>query len=428
MSGRVYGPELAWIDGVFERDQSISIEGGEIIAIGRDAVTDPLPGIAMIPGFVSTHSHAFQRALRGQGEVFPTGSDSFWGWREAMYGLVESLDRPQLHAACVRAFREMRQAGITCVGEFHYLHHVDGDPFAADEVVLEAAAEVGIRIVLLETCYMCGGIDTPLSPAQAHFETTDLAAFWSQVDALRAAVDGCMQRVGIAAHSIRAVPPESLLTVASEAARRGLPLHLHLEEQRQEIDGCIERYGMTPMALVCQEVTVSPMLTAVHCTHTSAADLEQWLDDGGNVCVCPLTEANLGDGRCDLARIVRHPGSLSIGTDSNARIGMLEEMRWLEYGQRLGREARGIATDADGRMDRVLMDAATSGGARALGMSVGRIATGRLADFALIDLADPQVAGVADEDLAAAPCCGGDNSVIAGTIVNGASPVVRGAT
>ncbi len=427
MSTRVYGPELTWIDGTFQRKQSITVEGGEIIAVGRDAVTDPMPGVAMTPGFVSAHSHAFQRALRGKGEVFPEGSNTFWGWREAMYALVESLKPSQLHAACVLAFHEMRQAGITCVGEFHYLHQIGGEPFAADEVVLNAAAEVGIRMVLLETCYLSGGIDTPLSPAQAHFATTDLGAFWNQVDALREVVDGGMQRVGVAAHSIRAVPPESLGSVASEAARRGLPVHLHLEEQRQEIDACVERYGMTPMALVCQELTVSPMLTAVHCTHTSAADLEQWLDDGGNVCVCPLTEANLGDGRCDLARIVRHPGSLSIGTDSNARIGMLEEMRWLEYGQRLGREARGIATDAEGRMDRVLMDAATIGGARAIGVPAGRIEVGRLADFALIDLTHPQLAGVADEYLAAALCCGSDNSVIAGTIVNGDSQVARGA-
>ena len=198
-----------------------------------------------------------------------------------------------------------------------------------------------------------------------------------------------------------------------------MPLHIHVEEQRQEITACIKKYGKSPMALLNENVEVSPMLTAVHCTHTSASDMEQWISRGGNVCLCPLTEANLADGICDLHRILSQGGIVTLGTDSNARISMIEEMRWMEYTQRLSREERGVCIDADGKMATCLIDAATQNGARSLGIHCGSIEVNKLADFTVLDLTHPQLKSIPRETLPAAICCGSDNSVVARTIING---------
>jgi formimidoylglutamate deiminase len=190
-----------------------------------------------------------------------------------------------------------------------------------------------------------------------------------------------------------------------------------VEEQRQEIEGCLEAHGVTPMALLNDAIDVSPMVTAVHCTHTAAADMEQWLSSGGNVCLCPLTEANLADGICDMHRILKQGGCVSLGTDSNARISMLEEIRWMEYAQRLAREERGVCVGQSGSMAKYLIDAATKNGARCLGIPAGDIAVGKLADFTVIDIEHPQLRGATAETLGTSLCCGADNSVIDRTII-----------
>lgn len=420
MSAVVYEPELAWIDGGFRRGAAICVEDGRISSVGEAKGSgSALAARAMLPGFVNAHSHAFQRAMRGRGETFPEGTGSFWTWREAMYGLVAELDGPTLAATCEQAFGEMLDAGITTVGEFHYLHHDAPGDFAFDEVVLGAAAASGIRIVLLQARYEAAGFGQAMEESQERFRVDDDQQYWGSVDALRESVDGKLQRVGVVAHSLRAVPIDVVVSMAEEAGHRGLPMHLHLEEQRQEVDACVEHHGRRPMELLNEQLAVSPMLTAVHCTHSESGDLEQWIDAGGNICICPLTEANLGDGVAQVSGMTRRGARLCLGTDSNARISMLEEARWLEYGQRLAREARGIAAAPDGRMDTTLIDAATTSGAAALGTRGGRIDVGRDADFALIDLSVPALAGIADEDLAMAIICGAGNAAIAGTIVAG---------
>jgi len=412
----VYNPELALIDGQFLASKSISIEDGRIIAIGDGDNSDKG---AFFPGFVNAHSHAFQRGLRGRGEHFATGGDSFWGWREEMYKLVDKLSVDQFHRLCVQCFSEMRQSGITTVGEFHYFHHDKENDFAMDSAVLEAAKEVGIRIVLLHANYAHGGFDTPLRGGQKRFATKTLDGWWSQVDALAGFVDGTMQRIGTVAHSVRAVEIDAIREIAIGSVQRGMPFHIHLEEQRQEIKACLEAHGVTPMALLNDAIDVSPMVTAVHCTHTAAADMEQWISSGGNVCLCPLTEANLADGICDMHRIVKQGGCVSLGSDSNARISMLEEMRWMEYAQRLHREERGVCMDESGSIANYLIDAATKNGARCLGIPAGEIAIGKFADFTVVDLDHQQLTGVTPETLGASLCCGGDNSIIKKTIISG---------
>ncbi len=411
-----YNPELVWIDGEFTSAKSITVENGLITSIGSGDNSDQG---AFLPGFINAHSHAFQRGLRGRGETFTTGGESFWGWREEMYKFVQELSVDQFRELCVQSFSEMRQAGITTVGEFHYFHHDKVADFAMDKAVLEAAKEVGIRIVLLHAFYAEGGFNEPLSNGQQRFATDDIERWWARVDELSTEVDGTMQRVGTVAHSVRAVDVEAIKEVAVGALHRGMPMHIHLEEQRQEIDACIKAHGVTPMALLNNAIEVSPMVTAVHCTHTAAADMESWISSGGNICLCPLTEANLADGVSDMHRIVKQGGCVSLGTDSNARISMLEEMRWMEYAQRLQREERGVCVDTSGSMANYLIDAATKNGARCLGLPGGEIAVGRFADFTVIDIEHPQLIGATSEALGATLCCGGDNALITQTIIAG---------
>ena len=411
-----YNPELVWIDGTFVANKCIAVENGIITDIGDGDNSDQG---AFLPGFVNAHSHAFQRGLRGKGENFASGGDSFWGWREKMYKLVDELTVDQFQKICVQSYKEMRQAGITTVGEFHYFHHDKETDFAMDKAVLEAANEVGIRIVLLHATYMHSDFDASLSGGQKRFETDSIESWWERVDALSSDVDGNMQRIGTVAHSVRAVDVETIQSISVGSIQRGMPFHIHLEEQRQEIEACIETHGVTPMALLNDAIEVSPMATAVHCTHTAAADMEQWLSLGGNVCLCPLTEANLADGICDMHRIVKQGGCISLGTDSNARISMIEEMRWMEYAQRLHREKRGVCIDQSGSMANYLIDAATKNGARCLGIHGGEIAVGKLADFTVVDLEHSQLASTTPETLGAALCCGADNAVITRTIIAG---------
>lgn len=397
-------------------------DNGRIGAVGalEREPTRRLRGRALIPGMISAHSHAFQRGLRGRGERFPAGAGSFWTWREAMYALVDQLDAAELHRWSVQAFREMLAAGITTVGEFHYVHHPAGrGDFALDRVVLDAAAEAGIRIVLLNAYYRTGGVGRPLVAAQRRFDAISPERYWEHMDHLAVTLDAPGRHLGAVVHSVRAAPPEEIAAVYREARQRGLVFHIHLEEQRREIDDCVAAYGRRPMALLCDALGHAEGVTAVHCTHTEPADMERYLKAGGRVCVCPLTEANLGDGLPNLATVHAAGGRLSLGTDSNARISMVEEMRWMEYGQRLRRERRGPLASPDGGAARTVFDAATVGGAEALGIAAGRIAPGAWADFAAIDLTAPALAGADDATLLDAFVFGAGDAAVSAVCVGG---------
>jgi formimidoylglutamate deiminase len=410
-------------------------DDGRIEDVGRlgvdAAATRRLPGQALLPGLVCAHSHAFQRGLRGRGERFPAGAASFWSWREAMYELAEGLDGAGFERLCLRTFREMRAAGVTAVGEFHYFHHEHQErtrrrgaslDYGLDARVLRAAAAAGIRIVLLETYYRTGGFDQPLAGAQRRFASPSPAVFWEQMDRLAGCLAGPAQTLGAAVHSLRAAPPEDLAAVYEESRRRGLVLHMHVEEQRREIADCLAFYGRRPMQLALATLPAAEGLTAVHCTHTAPEDMERFLEAGGTVCVCPLTEANLGDGLPDLALPYRRRDRLnwlSIGTDSNARISLLEEMRWLEYGQRLRGESRGILRDSGGAVAANLLRAATAGGARALGLPCGELAPGCWADLVAVDLDHPSLAGWEPATLLESLIFGAGDEAIVATAVGG---------
>jgi formimidoylglutamate deiminase len=423
MADRIIAADQIWTGESFETGVQIRIEeDGRIAEVGPLGLTPDLvlKDRALLPGFVSAHSHAFQRGLRGRGERFPAGSGSFWTWREAMYGLVSGLDTDSFESLCLRTFREMRRAGVTTVGEFHYFHHgPEEEGWAFDERVLRAANTAGIRIALLEVFYRTGGIGQPLEGGQRRFATPSREGYWEQMDRLAGLVDPRRQILGASVHSIRAASLEDLHEVYDEARRRDLVFHIHVEEQMREIDDALAFYGKRPMQLLLEALGTATDVTAVHCTHTDPEDMQRFLAYGGIPCLCPLTEGNLGDGIPGLPYVNELGGTLCLGTDSNARISLLEEMRWLEYGQRLATQSRGVLRNDDGHVARTLLRAATQGGAQALGIDAGRIAPGAWADFVAIDLTAPTLAGWEPDTLLDSLIFGAAEEAIAATCVGG---------
>jgi formiminoglutamate deiminase len=415
--------DLTWTGTTFESGIQIRIGmDGRIVEVGKlgAASADRLRDRALLPGFISSHSHAFQRGLRGRGETFPAGTGSFWTWREAMYALVSRLGPEEFQSLCLQTFREMRTAGLTTVGEFHYFHHgPGGDDWSFDELVLRAAAEAGIRIVFIQSYYRTGAVGKPLQGGQLRFHTPSPAEYWEQVDRLAPLLDPRRQTLAASVHSLRAASLEDLREVYDEARRRDLPFHIHVEEQRKEIEETLSVYGKRPMALLLDTLGTATDVTAVHCTHTDADDMQRFVAGGGTVCFCPLTEGNLGDGVAAVPHLRDLNGPICLGSDSNARISTLEEMRWLEYVQRLACERRGVLRNSDGSLARVLLEAATAGGARALGLDAGRIAPGAWADFAAVDLTARTLAGWEPDTLLDSLIFGAAEEAIAGTCVGG---------
>jgi len=423
---KIFQADLTWTGERFESDLQVAIgANGRIEAVGSlgRAPDVRLRNRALLPGMVSAHSHAFQRGLRGRGETFPAGSGSFWSWREAMYGLVGRLEAEEFQTLCWQAFREMRAAGITTVGEFHYFHHretgSDAADYAFDDLVLAAAAEAGIRIALIEVYYRTGAVGQPLEGPQRRFGSPSPEVYWQQMDRLAARLDPRRESLAASVHSLRAASLQDLAAIYDEARRRDLPFHIHVEEQRREIDDVLAYYDRRPMALLLETLGTATDLTAVHCTHTDAEEMDRFLAAGGTVCLCPLTEGNLGDGIAAVPRARPTSGGFCLGSDSNARISMIEEMRWLEYAQRLATETRGVLRDDGGSVARILWRAATTGGAKALGIETGRIEPGCWADFAAIDLEAPSLAGWTPETLLESVIFGATEEVVATTCVGG---------
>ena len=272
-----------------------------------------------LPGFVNAHSHAFQRALRGRTE----GAD-FWGWRESMLDLAEGLSPDQVRSGYVQVYREMLAAGYTVVGEFHYLG------LAEAHAAVEAAAEAGIEIVLLLTAYGRGGLE--------RFRQGSAADYLSQLEEVRATG----VRVGLAPHSVRACPRDWLEELGRYAAAERLPLHVHADEQPREIEECLAEHGLRPIELLAETGCLGPHATVVHATHADAHELDLLAEAGSRVCVCPTTEANLGDGFCPVEEICRRGIGICIGSDSNVRIDPLEELRELEGIARRRTGKRGV--------------------------------------------------------------------------------------
>ncbi|HSJ24679.1 MAG TPA: formimidoylglutamate deiminase [Longimicrobiales bacterium] len=466
-------PDLLYRDGAFHADLALAFDeaDGRITAIkpatevaaaeaaaGGDVVR--LPGRALLPGFVNAHSHAFQRLIRGRTQWRPADASvsDFWSWREAMYAAALALEPDDVYTVSRFCFTEMLLAGITTVGEFHYLHNDPSgrpyaDPAELARQVIRAARDAGIRIRLLNVCYATGGIGQPLGNRQRRFATLDLDAFMATTAALAGdspgdshggSADAPLVTAGVAPHSVRAVPTDWLPALHEFASARDMPFHMHVSEQPAEVDACVAAFGRRPVELLHDAGVLDGRFTGVHATHINDAEVRMLADARAVVCACPATERDLGDGILRAVDLVRAGVGIALGTDSQTIIDMLEEMRLVEYHERLRRLERVVVTlpagavrgaagasrqqgagAAEPRLEPapLLLDMATRQGARSLRLPVGALEEGRPADLVAVDLDHMALAGWTTETLGATLALSAPGDAIADVWVGGRAVV-----
>ena len=394
MTGTTYWCELALLDDGVGADVALTVEDGRFTSTEASVPAPPdairLPGLT-VAGLADAHSHAFHRALRGRTQ---TGSGSFWTWRDVMYRAAERLDPDRYHRLARATFAEMALAGVTVVGEFHYLHHQpDGtpyaDPNAMGEALLAAADDAGIRITLLDTLYLHGGLSadgyTPTEGVQRRYDDGAVDRWTDRVDRLAPSPTG---RIGAAIHSVRAVDPDAMRVAAAWADEHDAPLHAHVSEQRAENAQCLVHHGVSPTGLLRDVGVLGDRFTAVHATHLDEADLAAYAAAAASVCLCPTTERDLGDGIGPSSLLAQAGVPLSLGSDSHATIDLLEEARAVELDQRLRTEGRGVHPAAS------LLAMATVHGHAGLGWDdAGMISVGSRADLVTISLDSVRTAG-----------------------------------
>ncbi|MFE4751171.1 MULTISPECIES: formimidoylglutamate deiminase [Streptomyces] len=414
---QTYWLEHAWLDTHVEPGVALDVSDGRITAVRENTATPP-PGAEILrgltlPGLANAHSHAFHRALRGTVQV---GSGTFWTWREIMYSFADRLTPDTYHALARTVYAEMALAGVTAVGEFHYVHHAPGgtpyaDPNAMGEALIAAAGEAGIRITLLDTAYVSAGFGQPPNHHQLRFSDGSAEA-WAERSSLLKERDHA--RIGAAIHSVRAVPAGQLATVARWAEERRAPLHVHLSEQTAENDACQAAHGCTPTRLLADHGVLGPRTTGVHNTHLTDEDIALLGDSRTGTCMCPTTERDLADGIGPAVALQRAGSPLSLGSDSHAVIDLLEEARAMELNERLRTRTRGHWTAA------ALLRAASADGHAALGwQDAGILEAGALADFTTIALDSVRTAGPV-------PRLGAETAVFAATAADVRHTVVGG--
>ena len=406
-------PDLLFSGGSVLPGAALVVEEGRVAAVGpvpAGAERMELRGCAILPGLVSGHSHAFQRAIRGRTEHRSHPVDDFWSWREAMYAAAEKLSPEDLYAVSLLCFLEMARAGITAVGEFHYLHNdAQGRPYAdpneLDLAVARAAREAGLRTVMLRVAYARSGFGVPENPRQRRFIEGSADEYLRNLGALEKALTGDpLCSVGAAPHSVRACPASWIAEIAAETARRKWPLHLHVSEQVLEVQQCQAEHGLTPPLLLEKLGALTSRTTAVHAVHLSDADIAALSRAQATVCACPTTERNLGDGIIAADKLLAAGARLCVGTDSEVQLSPLEDLRQLDYHLRLQQFQRAVL-DAEqagvGALGAKLYRMGSAGGMRALGLPGGELRAGEPADFIVVDLDDPSIAGASAEDLMA---------------------------
>ncbi|MEE1755945.1 formimidoylglutamate deiminase [Streptomyces sp. SP18CS02] len=445
-----YWLEHAWLGTNVEPGVALDVADGRVSAVRTGVGSPPRGAVVLrgltIPGLANAHSHAFHRALRGTVQV---GSGTFWTWREVMYQVASRLD-PDTYFALARAvYAEMALAGITAVGEFHYLHHAPGgrpyaDPNEMGRALVAAAGEAGIRITLLDTAYLSAGFGEPPNKHQLRFSDGTADAWAERVSLLQdldeadhsgqsgdaagtagtagAAKDGGGVRIGAAIHSVRAVPADQLATVARWADERRAPLHVHLSEQTAENDACLAAHGRTPTRLLADHGVLGPRTTGVHNTHLTDEDIALIGSTATGTCMCPTTERDLADGIGPAVALQRAGSPLSLGSDSHAVVDLLEEARAMELDERLRSRTRGHWTAA------ALLRAATTDGHAALGRpDAGRLEAGALADFTTIALDTVRTAGPLPRLAAETAVFAGSAADVRHTVVGGRHIVRDGA-
>lgn len=369
----------------------LEIADGKVMSVTPDmeALADDQRHAVIVPAMPNLHSHAFQRAMAGMVERRGATQESFWSWRTLMYRFALSMTPEQVEAVAAQLYMEMLETGFGRVGEFHYLHH-DKDGGHYDNIaelaerIAAAASQTGISLTLLPVLYAHSGFggQPPVDGQRRFINSTD--SFSQLLEGCRRAVSGLPDSVvGVAPHSLRAVTPEELIFAAQLAP--DAPLHVHIAEQMKEVEDCIAWSGMRPVDWLLDNADVTNRWCLIHATHMTEAETRGVAERGAIAGLCPITEANLGDGTFSAVEFLKHGGAFGIGSDSNVLIGVGEELRQLEYSQRLAHRARNVIAPANGSTGRTLFDGALAGGASALGTKAG-IAVGNAADFCSLNV------------------------------------------
>jgi formimidoylglutamate deiminase len=384
----------------------------------------------LVPGVANLHSHAFQRAMAGLAERQTHPEDSFWTWRETMYRFAARFTPEMLHAVAAQLYAEMLEAGYTTVCEFHYLHHApDGrpyaDPAAMSRALIAAARETGIRLTLLPVLYTTGGFDgRALGERQKRFGH-DVEAYLRLFDTLRGE-ENAMLRVGCSLHSLRAVPPDAMRTVLA-ALPSDSRVHIHIAEQIGEVQDCLALRNARPVEWLLANADVDARWTLVHATHLTDAETLGVARSGATVAICTTTEANLGDGLFPLRDYLDAGGAWGVGSDSHISMSPIEELRWLEYGQRLITRHRNIAVRSDSSSvgENLLRDAMASA-AQSTGHAIGTLAPGEHADYLVLDTDAPAFAGVQAQDAIDRWIFSGNRNLVRDVVVGGEPLVADG--
>ncbi|UNK49235.1 formimidoylglutamate deiminase [Lysobacter sp. S4-A87] len=392
---------MLWTPDGWQADAGFDIDDqGRIAAVD---VAEPTASASwIVPGIANLHSHAFQRAMAGLAERQTNPEDSFWTWRETMYRFAARFSPELLQAVAAQLYTEMLEAGYTTVCEFHYLHHApDGrpyaDPAAMSRALIAAARETGIRLTLLPVLYMTGGFDgRPLGDRQRRFGH-DLDAYLQLIDTLCAEA-GPDLHIGCALHSLRAVPADAMAAVLT-ALPPAMPVHIHIAEQVGEVQDCLAIRNARPVEWLLDNAAVDARWTLVHATHLTAAEVQGIARSGATVAICPTTEANLGDGLFPLRDFLAAGGRWGIGSDSHISVSPVEELRWLEYGQRLVTRHRNIAVRATSpSVGETLLQDVSASARRSTGHATGRLAVGEFADAVVLDTDAAQLFGLSAAD------------------------------
>jgi formimidoylglutamate deiminase len=385
-----------------------------------------LPRRALLPGTINAHSHSFQRVLRGRTQTRGPAEDNFWTWRNAMYRAAAVLEPSDVYVIARQAFLEMALNGVTAVGEFHYVHHRPTgqayvDPSEMADAVIRAARDVGIRIVLLRTVYLRGDFDREPSKHQLRFCESSLDVSLGCIEALLGTVyrlEDERVSVGVAAHSVRAMPIEAIVALKTNLTQ--LPFHMHASEQRLEVERCKFHHGLGPVGLLAERGVLDGLTTLVHATHLEPGEAWSIKKSGAMVCVCPSTEADLGDGILETTALLKAGVPLSLGTDGQTLSSVLEEAKRLEMNERLRTEKRTALVFNEGEdAAEPCLTAATVGGAQALGLDAGSLSPGLWGDLMSVDLDDPHLAGLDDSSLLAGIIFSADSRAVKDVMVGG---------
>ncbi len=428
-----------WLNGAWANDVLLTVDVNgcwQSIDTNAEAAAKQAAqrlGGTVLPSLVNAHSHAFQRAFAGMAETRTGEHDHFWSWRDRMYAVAKRITPAQLQTIAAQVYLEMLQGGYTQVCEFHYLHHdVNGQPYpdayAMSWALVQAAQQVGMGLTLLPVLYERAGFTAPaLRSDQARFATTP--AWVAQLAQHFNNAGIAHINAGVAIHSLRAASPTSIHDLRGEIGEQQIPVHIHVSEQIAEVNECEAVTGARPVAWLAQQGLLDARWHLVHATHTSAAEIELTAKHRANVVICPTTEANLGDGFTDVPRWLSSGVGVSIGSDSHVSRSWREELRWLEYGQRLHLQARNVcAAPSLGQPSTAqrLFQAVHAGGASAAGKAATGFVVGARADFVVLDAATPALLGVPQENILDALVFASDHSAIAQTYVAGRCIVEQG--